>query len=135
MVFGVNACVLYWSENSSIICLQKSGIAAHAVSRISQLSAEMIAASDTDDNPFFTLDDNEHQRNDCRRYGLTSPMATHVCGRGLSNCIAQRNCTCSRLVFALTHAVFQINSNRVNYSKKYGTLLTGKFYMYTQEKV
>ena len=42
-----------------IHCLKQSGIAVHAASRISQLSAEMLAAPDDDDDPFLTWDDNE----------------------------------------------------------------------------
>ena len=76
------------SEDSNIHCLKRSGIAAHAASRISQLSGEMLAAPDNDDDPFLTLDDNpfltldddlfltlddyKNERNDCQGYGLTS---------------------------------------------------------------
>ena len=37
----------------------------HAASRISQLSAEMLAAPVDDDDPFLTSDDDENERNDC----------------------------------------------------------------------
>ena len=62
----------YLSEDSSIHCLKQSGIAARAASRISQLGAEMLAAPNDDNDPFLTSDDNENERNDCRRYRLTS---------------------------------------------------------------
>ena len=55
-------------KDSSIHCLKQSGIAA---ARISQLSTEMLAAPDDDDNPFLTSDNNENEQNDSRRYGLS----------------------------------------------------------------
>ena len=46
------------SEDSSVHCLKQSGIAADAASRISQLTAEMLAArDDDDDDPFLSSDD------------------------------------------------------------------------------
>ena len=73
IVFAVNACAVYASTRyiaSSIHtlpqaythCLKQSGIAAHAASRISQLTAEMLVARDNDDNdPFLSLDDDEDE--------------------------------------------------------------------------
>ena len=50
------------SEDSSIHCLKQSGIAADAASRISQLTAEMLAArDDDDDDPFLSSDDDEDE--------------------------------------------------------------------------
>ena len=50
------------SEDSSIRRLKHGGIAADAVSNISQLPAEKLAASDVNDNdPFLTVDEDEDE--------------------------------------------------------------------------
>ena len=55
-------CVVYGSKDSSIQCLKKNGIAAHAESRILPLIGEMLAAPDSDGNdPFLTSDDDEDE--------------------------------------------------------------------------
>ena len=109
-IFAVNACVLYGSENSSIHCLKQSGNSAHSTSRISQLSAEMLAVSDDENDPFLLSEDDENEQGDYRRYADWLHLAAHflaqtsycayiaktclhVCGRGLSSCIVQINCT------------------------------------------
>ena len=45
----------------------QSGIAVHAASWVSQLSAEMLEAPDDDNNPFLISDDKENERNHSQR--------------------------------------------------------------------
>ena len=50
------------SEDSSIHCLKQGGVAAGVPSNISQLTAEMLAAPDVNDNdPFLSVDDDEDE--------------------------------------------------------------------------
>ena len=71
------------SEDPSIHCLKQSGMAAHAASCNSQLSGERLAAFDNYNDPFFTLYDDENERNDCQWYGLTSSSYSLLSARYL----------------------------------------------------
>ena len=81
----------------------QSRIAGDAAFRKSQLTAEVLAApDDDDDDPFSISDDDEDEleANELTVY-CTERHVIHVFGQGLSNCIAQCNCTRPRLVFTL----------------------------------
>ena len=68
----------------------QSWIAADAVFCTSQLTTEVLATPDNDDNDLFlTSDDDEDEleANELTIYSTYKGHMVHVCGQGLSNCI------------------------------------------------